>query len=247
MAEKVADKLADYRHADTPLPDKNRLWPLYGAGFDNLGKEGKPIEVPIPEYGPDQLLMRHDACSLCFSDIKVINLGDKHPRILRNNVKENPIVLGHEISMVVVGVGENLRDKYKVGDRFTVQADIFVNGVGYAYGYEIQGGLSQYNVIDERILHGDGGNYLIPVQPTTGYAETALCEPWACVVAAYELKYRTALKPKGTTWIIGTSANDTQPYTISAGFDASAHPATILLTNVPAAFANWIVERAKSV
>ncbi len=74
-------------------------------------------------------------------------------------------MLGHEVSMTVVGVGENLRDQYRVGDRFIVQADIFVGGVGYAYGYEIQGGLSQYGVIDQRILNGDDGNYLIPVQP----------------------------------------------------------------------------------
>ena len=43
-----------------------------------------------------------------------------------------------------------------------------------AYGYRLQGGLSGYNVIDQRILNGDDGNYLIPVQPATGYAESAL-------------------------------------------------------------------------
>jgi hypothetical protein len=55
-------------------------------------------------------------------------------------------------------------------------------------------------VIDGRILHGDHGNYLIPVKPDTGYAESALTEPWACVTAAYELKYRTGLKPGGNTF-----------------------------------------------
>ena len=49
-------------------------------------------------------------------------------------------------------------------------------------------GLSKYAVIDQRILNGDDGNYLIPVQPQTGYAESALTEPWACVIAAYELR-----------------------------------------------------------
>ena len=33
----MSDKLADYRHADAPLPEHNRLWPLYGAGIENLG------------------------------------------------------------------------------------------------------------------------------------------------------------------------------------------------------------------
>ncbi|MCC7207962.1 MAG: alcohol dehydrogenase catalytic domain-containing protein, partial [Anaerolineae bacterium] len=241
---KVHDKLADYRRADAPLPEKNRVWPLFGAGFEHLGRDEHTIETSIPEYGPDQLLVRHDACGLCFSDIKVISLGPEHPRIYRKNLDQNPIVLGHEVSMTVVGVGENLREQYKVGDRFIIQADVFVNGVGYAYGYEIQGGLSRYNVIDQRILNGDHGNYLLPVQPTTGYAESGLTEPWACVIAAYGLKYRTALKPKGTAWIIGTDPNDTTPYTISAGFDQMSAPARLMLTNVPAAFATWLRERA---
>ncbi len=92
----------------------------------------------MPQYGPDELLVRHDACGHCFSDIKVIQAGQAHPRIYRD-MKADPIVLGHEVSLTVVAVGDNLKNEYKVGDRFIVQADIFVNGVGYAYGYEIQG------------------------------------------------------------------------------------------------------------
>src|SRR5262245_33279527 len=244
MTEKVMDKLTDYRRAEAALPKTNHIWPLFGAGFENLGREGETIEVPMPTYGPNQLLVRHDACGLCFSDIKVIKLGQEHPRILRKDLKDNPITLGHEVSMTVVGVGENLRDKYHVGDRFIIQADIFVKGTGYAYGYEIQGGLSEYNVIDQRVLNGDDGNYLLPVQPTTGYAESALTEPWACVIAAYQLKYRTGLKPKGTTWIIGTSFDDATPYTISSGFDQASSPARLMLSNIPASFATWLKDRA---
>jgi len=238
----MPDKLKEYRRAVTPLPKHHRIWPLYGAGLDNLGDGGQPIEVPMPAYGSDELLVRHDACGLCFSDIKVIRLGQEHPRIYRD-MHADPVVLGHEVTMTVVGVGENLRDQYRVGDRFIIQADIFVDGVGYAYGYEIQGGLSEYGVIDQRILNGDHGNYLIPVQADTGYAESALTEPWACVIAAYQLEYRSGLKPRGTSWIIGTQAAK-EKYTISAGFDEESHPERLLLTNVPQEFAAWLRERA---
>jgi D-arabinose 1-dehydrogenase-like Zn-dependent alcohol dehydrogenase len=248
----MSDKLTDYRCADAPLPDRNRLWPLYGAGFENLGRDGQPIEVPMPQYGPDELLVRHDACGLCFSDIKVIRAGEEHPRIYRN-MRTNPVVLGHEVSMTVVGVGDDLRDQYHIGDRLTLQTDIYVRGVGYAYGYEIQGGLSQYNVIDQRVLNGDHGNYLIPLKPDAGYAETALIEPWTCVIAAYRLKYRTGLKPGGTTWIIGahpSSAGGGEAggggYTISAGFDEASHPDRLLLTDVLAEFAGWLKTRAEA-
>jgi threonine dehydrogenase-like Zn-dependent dehydrogenase len=235
-------KLIEYQRATGPLPKRNRLWPLYGAGLENLGLAEQPITVPLPDYGPDELLVRHDACGLCFSDIKVIRLGPEHPRIYRD-MKIDPVTLGHEVSMTVVSVGESLRGQYQVGDRFIIQADIFVNGVGYAYGYEIQGGLSQYAVIDQRILHGDHGNYLIPVQPKTGYAEAALTEPWACVIAAYQLQYRTGLKTGGTAWIIGTK-HAAERYTIGAGLGENSHPDRLLLTNVPPEFDSWLRAQA---
>jgi threonine dehydrogenase-like Zn-dependent dehydrogenase len=80
------------------------------------------------------------------------------------------------------------------------------------------------------------------VQDTTGYAESALTEPWACVIAAYKLEYRAGLKAGGTVWVIG--AGGSKPYTIGAGFDAKAHPDRVLLTDVPAEFADWIKARA---
>ncbi len=240
----MSDKLANYRRADAPLPNHNRLWPLYGAGIENLGRDGQLIETPVPQYGPSELLVRHDACGLCFSDTKIIRLGEKHPRIYRH-MRADPVVMGHEVTLTVVGVGSELRDQYHVGDRFIVQADIYADGVNLAYGYEIQGGLSQYNVIDRRVLDGDDGNYLIPVRPGTGYAESALTEPWACVIAAYQLQYRSSLKPGGTTWIIGSLAGDL-PYTISAGFEESSHPGRLLLTNVPSEFDAWLKVRAKA-
>jgi len=235
-------KLNNYRRVVAPLPATYRLWPLYGAGFENMGREGKPIEASMPAYGPDELLVRHDACGLCFSDIKVIAQGQNHPRILRD-MRTEPVVLGHEVSMTIVGVGGNLSGQYHIGDRLTLETDILVKGKSLAYGYWFQGGLSQYSIIGPDIYASDLGNNLIPVQPDKSYAEIALTEPWACVVAAYTLNYRTGLKPGGTAWIIGTGAD--KPYTISAGFDADFHPNRLLLTNVPQVFAAWLETRAK--
>jgi threonine dehydrogenase-like Zn-dependent dehydrogenase len=237
----MTDKLTAYRQAQE-IAAENRLWPLYGAGFANLGQAGQPITTPIPAFGPDELLVRHDACGICFSDIKVINAGEQHPRIFRD-MKKEPVVLGHEVSLTVVGVGQNLRDEYQVGDRFIVQADIYSAGVNYAYGYMIQGGMSRYNVIDHRILQGDDGNYLIKVQPDTGYAESALTEPWACVIATYQLQYRTALKAGGAAWLIG-SAQAGDDYFFSSGFDEAGHPAKVALTGLPESLARPIRNQA---
>ncbi|MGA2489526.1 MAG: alcohol dehydrogenase catalytic domain-containing protein [Anaerolineales bacterium] len=238
----MTDKLDKYRGGSASLHSTYKLWPLYGAGLENLGKDGRPLEVPMPSYGPDELLIRHDACGLCFSDTKVIAQGQNHPRVFRDMQKE-PVVLGHEVSMTIMGVGKNLSDSYKVGERLTLETDILVNGKTYAYGYWYQGGLSQYSVIGPEIYASDLGNNLIKVRPDKSYAEIALTEPWACVVAAYALKYRTGLKDGGVTWIIG--AGEEGQYTISAGFEAASHPARLLLTDAPAPFADWLKERAE--
>ncbi len=239
----MTSKLEEYKKGKKPTQSTNRLWPLYGAGLENLGVNDQPIDVPMPIYGPDELLVRHDACGLCFSDVKVIRLGQEHPRIHDRDVKKDPITLGHEVSMTVVGVGTKLKNQFKPGDRFILQADIFINGVGYAYGYMIQGGLSQYNVLDQRILNGDNGNYLIPINPNTGYAESAIVEPWACVIAAYHLKYRTELKAGGTAWFIGPEAD--RQYTISKGFNLDLHPGRIILTQMNGKFGQWLRSKAK--
>ncbi len=245
----MPDKLDLYRQGRPPTERVTRLWPLHGAGLENLGVDGKPVTRPLPPLAPDELLVRHDACGLCFSDIKVIRLGQEHPRIFKD-IKTDPVVLGHEVSLTVIEVGEHRRDQYRPGDRFIVQAEIYKNGVGLAYGYMLQGGLSEYAIIDDRILNGDDGNYLIPVQPGTGYAESALTEPWACVTAAYALRYREGLKAGGTAWFVGQGSGvrgqetGARGYTISAGFEAEAHPARVALTDVPASFAQWVRARA---
>lgn len=236
------DKLKVFREAHYKLPKTNKMWPLYGAGMDNLGKNGEMIEVPMPAFGPDELLMRHDACGLCFSDIKVINQGQEHPRIFQD-MKKDPVVLGHEVTFTVMGVGENLKGRYHVGQRLTLQPETIVKGKVLAYGYWYQGGLSQYTVVGPDIYATDTGNNLIPLEGDKGYAEIALAEPWACVVAAYTLQYRTALKNNGIAWFIGAGRDGA--YTVSEGFDEASHPAEIWLSQVPESFASYIRERAK--
>ncbi|MEZ4557957.1 MAG: hypothetical protein R2854_16225 [Caldilineaceae bacterium] len=68
----MSDKVQDYRAVAATLPARYKLWPLYGAGFESLGGNDGMIEVVMPTPGPDELLVRHDACGICFSDIKVI-------------------------------------------------------------------------------------------------------------------------------------------------------------------------------
>lgn len=199
--------LEHYKSGKGPIPERMLKWHLYGEGLDNLKLE----EVPVPEIGPDELLVRQDANGLCFSDTKVIALGNNHPRMQGRDLSTDPATLGHEVAITVVKVGEQRRGQFNVGDRFIVQADVFYKGVSMAYGYAISGGLAPYSVIPTPMIDGDEGCYLLPVDKNTGYAETALVEPWACVVGAYNQSHRTGPAPDGTMLILaGAGADDVQ-------------------------------------
>ncbi len=192
-----------YVNGTTPLPDRNIVWPLYGTGLENLGKDGRPVEWDMPEIGPDELLARVDACGLCFSDIKVIRLGPEHPRIFGRDMAKDPVVLGHEVALTIVKVGENRRDDFAVGDRFVVQAEIFYRGENLAFGYALHGGLEQFVRLGPPILDGDDGCYLIPIPEGIGYSEAALAEPWACVMCAFRVEHRKHLAEGGVVAVVG--------------------------------------------
>lgn len=199
-------KMSTYRRAASGLPAQNWLWPLYGQGLENLGRDSQPIPVEMPVCGPDELLVRHDAVGLCFSDTKVIAAGEHHPRLAGRDMRADPVVLGHEVALTVMQVGANRRERFQVGDRFIMQADIYYQGVGLAYGYALRGGLQQYNTVGKEILDGDEGCYLLPVQPEMGYAQSALTEPWACVTRSYDVVYRVGWHPGGTVLIVAGPA-----------------------------------------
>ncbi len=63
-------------------------------------------EVPVPEVGPGEVLIKVAACGVCGTDIK---------KIFQRYV-EPPQILGHELAGTVVAVGPGVT-KWKLGDR----------------------------------------------------------------------------------------------------------------------------------
>jgi threonine dehydrogenase-like Zn-dependent dehydrogenase len=201
-------KIEEYRKLSKTLPGQYLAWQVYGAGFDNLGKNGRPEALPLRPPRSNEILLRVDALGLCLSDIKIINQGKAHPRLRGRDLANDPTVLGHECAVTVVQVGEQWRKNFTPGDRFIVQADIYYKGLGFAFGYLIPGGMEQYCYLDERALAGDEGCYLLPVKPETGYSESALAEPWACVEMSYCLDDRV-IPGEGTALVV---ADDLAPW-----------------------------------
>ncbi len=202
------DRLARYRKADLQLPKSYLSWELYGAGLEKLGRGGRPVEIPLRPPASDEILLRVDAVGLCFSDTKLIWAGADHPRIRGRDLQKEPTVPGHEAALTVVAVGANWRQRFTRGQRFIIQADIFINGEQKAFGYVQRGALAQYVYAGPWVLAGDAGCYLLPLQEKTGYAEAALVEPWACVEAAYHIPGRQRPTPRGRLLVVLNSVKE---------------------------------------
>lgn len=225
----MGEKYQIYRSVRYPLPEDNWAWQLYGAGLENLGRGGQPEALSVPEPGDDQLLVRIDCIGMCFSDTKILKQGGSHPKLYNRNLAVEPTRLGHEVSLTIVKVGKNLEGMYHPGQRMSMQPDIYQQGKSTAYGYTIPGGMIQYHLIGPELLVNDEGPCLLPVHDEMGYAESALLEPWGCVMAAYTQRRRLEPKPGGIMWIIGQPGDETV-FTFSKGLDA---PSVIVLTDVP--------------
>ena len=70
-------------------------------------------EIPRPEPGVGEIVVRVDVCGVCGTDIKKIDKALVPP----------PRIFGHEIAGVVAGLGPGVR-KYKEGDRVVVHHHI---------------------------------------------------------------------------------------------------------------------------
>lgn len=123
-----------------------------------LEKQRSPLimkEVPVPEPGPGQVLIKVHACGVCRTDLHILDADLKHP-------KPN-LIPGHEIVGSVVGMGKNVKD-FKIGDRIGVPWLGYTDGTckfckrgqenlcdnAKFTGYTIDGGYADYTVADQR-------------------------------------------------------------------------------------------------
>uniref|UniRef100_A0A915DI02 Sorbitol dehydrogenase n=1 Tax=Ditylenchus dipsaci TaxID=166011 RepID=A0A915DI02_9BILA len=73
---------------------------------------------PVPVANPNQLLIRVHTVGICGSDVHYVTAGHIGPFV----VKE-PMILGHESSGVVLGVGSAVKG-FSVGDRIAMEPGV---------------------------------------------------------------------------------------------------------------------------
>jgi L-iditol 2-dehydrogenase len=158
-------------------------------------------EVPVPEIGEDELLVKVKACAVCGTDNRIYRYG--HFKI-PVGVKR---VLGHEVCGVVEKAGPKVK-RFAEGDRVAIAPNIgcgschmCIQGFNQlcptyeAFGISIDGGFAQYM----RIPAGAIGN-VAKIPDNVSDREAVLIEPLSCVYNAYEA-HRTV--PGDTVLIIG--------------------------------------------
>lgn len=170
--------------------------------------------------GPYQLLCSIEAVGLCFSDLKLLKQFSAHPR--KKSIKsgidlnildeipsyapdELPTVPGHEAVVRIEAVGANVAE-FSPGERYLVQTDyrwLPTDGSNASFGYDFEGGLQEYVLMDTRIITSpEGESMLIPASSDVSASAIALVEPWACVENSYASKERIKLDVNGKMLIV---------------------------------------------
>jgi propanol-preferring alcohol dehydrogenase len=160
-----------------------------------LDRPGTPLrlaELPVPQPGAGQILVRVSACGVCRTDLHVVDGELTEPAL--------PIVPGHEVVGRVVAAGADV-ERFRMGERVGIPWLGWTCGVcSYCRterenlcdtpkftGYQINGGYAEYALADAR--------YCFPIQGDYSDAEAA---PLMC---AGLIGYRSlATAGRRTSW-----------------------------------------------
>lgn len=174
------------------------------------GKNDLRLEAfELPEMADDEILATVVTDSICLSSWKEVNQGADHKKV-PDDVAENPIIIGHEFCGVILKVGKKWQDKFEVGSRYVIQANLQLpdrpDCPGYSYPYI--GGEATHVVIPNDVMEQ---NCLLPYKGDS-YFEGALIEPLSCVIGAFNANYhlvegtynhKMGIKPQGNVLILG--------------------------------------------
>ena len=135
-------------------------------------------EVPVPQPGPDQVLVKIKRIGICGSDIHVYH--GTHP------YTSYPVTQGHEVSGEIVGAGEYVKE-LSVGQKVTIEPQVFCGRCHpclhgkynlceklKVMGFQATGTASEYFAVD--------ASKVTPLPDELSWSEGAMIEPLAVTV-----------------------------------------------------------------
>jgi len=159
------------------------------------------VEIPTPRPGPDEVLVRVEACGICGSDVHGYDGGSGR--------RLPPIVMGHEAAGTIAALGSNVSGLHD-GDRVTFDSTIYCGVCQYCRAGEVNlcedrqvlgvsipewkraGAFAEYVVVPTRVLY--------PLPEAVPFAEAAMVEPLAVAVHAVGL---TNVQPGDSALVVG--------------------------------------------
>ncbi|HJX71678.1 MAG TPA: alcohol dehydrogenase catalytic domain-containing protein, partial [Bacteroidales bacterium] len=150
-------------------------------------------EFELPPIRGNEILAKVACDSICMSSHKAAKQGIEHKRI-PGDISQNPTMIGHEFSGVIVEVGEKWKDSFMPGMKFSIQPAInypdgpvgILSAPGYSYRYI--GGDATYIIIPDEVMEQ---NCLLPYTGH-GFYPAALAEPLSCVIGSMHACYHTS-------------------------------------------------------
>jgi L-iditol 2-dehydrogenase len=154
-------------------------------------------EMPVPQIGPGEVLMRVEASGICGTDL-----------LEWYRLHKAPLVLGHEVAGVVAAVGEGVK-RHKVGERICAAHHVPCNTCHYCLsGHHTvcdtlrqtnfdPGGFAEY-VRLPRINVAQG---IFSLPDEVSFEEATFVEPLACVLRGQRLAH---LRPGQSVLVVGS-------------------------------------------
>ena len=153
------------------------------------GKEDLRLEeFELPEIKKDEILAHIISDSVCMSTYKAMEQGTAHKRV-PDNIAEKPVIVGHEFCGEIVKVGKKWADKFKPGQKFSIQPALNYKGSMAAPGYSYQyiGGDATYVIIPNEVMEM---NCLLNYDGEA-FFYGSVAEPMSCIVGTYHAMYHT--------------------------------------------------------
>ena len=119
------------------------------------GSALRQVELPLPAYGADEILLRVRACGVCRTDLHILDGELSAPKL--------PLIPGHEIVGTVIAMGEQVK-RFAIGQRLGVPwlghtcghcryctsgRENLCDDARFT-GYTLNGGYAEYAVADSR-------------------------------------------------------------------------------------------------